>query len=84
VDSLAGCAFPLPGPDAFGKFTHSIEYVMNIISDILPIDHECLIVATPKGGVQDRAVLGVVELTTHKHRIASREDSALLRECPKG
>ena len=67
ADGLAGGAAPLAGADAGGEVGHAVEDGVDVGVDVLPVDDEAGGLGGAEGGVEDGAVLGLVDMLAGEH-----------------
>ena len=68
-DALASVAFPFARADAVGKIGHTVENGMHLWNNINAIDFDRCRARSTKGGVEDGAVLGDVNLVATEHGV---------------
>ena len=72
ANAFAGVPFPLSAADAVGEIRHPVEHGVNLGHHILAVDHDGRSLRRAQGHVQDRALLGDVDLVAAEHRIDPR------------
>src|SRR5258707_123403 len=62
ANTLAGVSFPLSVTNPVGEVRHLVEHGMNLRNDVLAVDQDRSSLGCPQGHMQDRALLGGVDL----------------------
>ena len=78
-EALAGRTGALAGPHAAGEGLHAAEHLLHLCRDVLAVDDERRVGRPPQRGVQDRAVLGAVDVLAGEHRLDALRQPALAR-----
>ena len=71
LDRLAGVALPLTGAHATGEGTHLVQDLVDLGHDVDAVDDERRVLGHAQRDVQDRAVLGDVDVLAAEHRVAA-------------
>jgi hypothetical protein len=72
--------FPGAGAHARRKISHSVEHRVHLRHDVLAVDLDDRVARRPQRRVQDRAVLGDVDLVAAEHRRPLLREMARLGE----
>src|SRR5215471_18342708 len=81
TNALTSVPLPLTAADAVGEIRHPVEHRMDMWDDILPIDDNRCPPWRTQGNVQDRAILGDVDLVAAEHRVDARAQAGLVSQC---
>ena len=79
-DPLAGVPLPLPATDTVSEDSHLPEHLVNLGNDIDPIHLDDSVLWSTQGHMENRPVLGDVDLLTGEHFIPVPFKAALLGE----
>ena len=74
LDGVARMSQPRAGAQCGGEVAHAAENLMDISSDVLAINAQVLLYGQAQCGVQDSAILGVVEVFAGEHGVAAALD----------
>ena len=79
-DPFARRAGPLTTAQPVGELAHPVQHFVHVGDDVLAVDAQLDTAWLPQCGVQDRAVLGGVDVHAGKHRVAVFLEAGRLRE----
>ena len=78
ANALACVPFPFAASDALCEVSHPIEHSVDLRHYVFAVHHDGRSFERAKGHVEDRAVLGDVDLLPVKHRVDSRPQAGFL------
>ncbi len=73
-----------PPRTASAKAPIRCQHLVHLGDDVVAVDHQRVAGGPPQRGVQDRAVLGRVDVHASEHLVASGRHSALVRQRQQG
>ena len=79
-DPLPGRAGPLAAAQPVGELAHPVQHLVHVGHDVLAVDAQLDAARLPQRGVQDRAVLGGVDVHAGEHRVAVLLEAGRRRE----
>ncbi len=79
-DALPGEARPLAVAHADGEGRHAVQHGVDVVDDVLAVDDQALVAREAQGGVEDGAVLGLIDARAREHLLATVLDARGPRE----